>query len=412
MPRKTHIIGAGLAGLAAATALAEAGETVVVYEATAHPGGRCRSYRDAVLDMPVDNGNHIVLSGNRAALAYLTRIGAADRLAGPPTARFHFVDLASGERWQLEIGSGRIPWWIFDRSRRVPGTSVIDYLAPVRLVLKPGRGTVADVIRCDGALYKRLIEPMLVAMLNNDPTVASAELAAAVMRESILAGGEACRPLVAPGGLSGAYVDPAIAYLGKRGAELRLGSRLRKLETGGGAVMALEFGDRRVEVSGDDRVVLAVPPDVAASLIAVLDAPSEFRPIANIHFAVDAGVQPPMIGVINGLIQWIFTFSGRVAITIGNAGGLTETPREELARAAWRETAQVLGLSGPPPPWRVVMERRATFATVPEQERKRPPSRTRFANLFLAGDWVATGLPPTIEGAIRSGHEAARLASA
>src|SRR5664280_1717549 len=134
MPRSVHIIGAGLAGLATAVRLAAQGVRATVYEATNQAGGRCRSYHDPALGITIDNGNHLLLSGNRAALGYLATIGASDRLAGPSSASFPFIDLATHERWTLRANNGRIPWWIFDRNRRVPGTRARDYLSILRLL--------------------------------------------------------------------------------------------------------------------------------------------------------------------------------------------------------------------------------------------------------------------------------------
>src|SRR5262249_56894048 len=109
MPRTVHVVGAGLAGLAAAVRLAARGTAVVVHEAAGVAGGRCRSYHDPLLDMVIDNGNHLLLSGNHAALSYLEAIGSKRGLAGPTAADFAFVDLASGERWTLPIHSGPLP---------------------------------------------------------------------------------------------------------------------------------------------------------------------------------------------------------------------------------------------------------------------------------------------------------------
>ena len=213
MNRTVHIIGAGLAGLATAVRLCAQGAHAIVYEATNQAGGRCRSYHDPVLGITIDNGNHLLLSGNRAALGYLDTIGASDRLFGPSTASFPFIDLASKERWTLRANDGRIPWWIFDRNRRVPGTRVRDYLSTLRLLRAPPGAAIRDVIDCKGPLYDRLIGPLLLAALNTEPPPSSAKLAAAVVRETLAAGGRSYRPLFARDGLSAAFVEPAAIEL-------------------------------------------------------------------------------------------------------------------------------------------------------------------------------------------------------
>src|SRR5439155_19811732 len=95
--------------------------------------GRCRSYFDAELGCRIDNGNHLLLAANTVALDYLATIGAAGTLVGPSEPRLDFCDLATGERWTLAPNLGRLPWWIFDRRRRVPGTRAVDYLAAATL---------------------------------------------------------------------------------------------------------------------------------------------------------------------------------------------------------------------------------------------------------------------------------------
>ncbi len=118
-----------------------------------------------------------------------------------------------------------------------------------------------------------------------------------------------------------------------------------------------------------------------------------------------------MIGVIGGTVEWIFAFPDRLSVTISGADRLLDEPREALAQRLWAEVAQVHGLPPEPmPPWQIVRERRATFAATPEQDAKRPQPLTKWKNLILAGDWTQTGLPATIEGAIRSGFRAADLA--
>ena len=132
---RAHVIGAGLAGLAAAVALARAGRSGHRPRGGRPGGGRCRSYVDAKLDCLIDNGNHLLLSGNRSAMRYLADIGADDALAGPATACFPFLDVRNGRRWLVRPNGGRLPWWIFLARRRVPDTRVRDYLSVLRLAV-------------------------------------------------------------------------------------------------------------------------------------------------------------------------------------------------------------------------------------------------------------------------------------
>jgi squalene-associated FAD-dependent desaturase len=413
MARTVHVIGAGLAGLSAALRLTEAGRRVVLHEAGAQAGGRCRSYHDATLDMMIDNGNHVILSGNKSALGFLSTIGATDRMRGPDKADFNFVDLASNERWQLKLGDGLLPWWIFDAARRVPHTRARDYLVMARLMWRPGKRTVGEVIPCSGALYERLIEPLLLATLNHEPPKASARLAATLLRETVAAGGRTCRPLIAQDGLSSAFVDPALAWLKAHGAEVRFGHELHRIHFKDGRAAALDFGADTIALGADDAVVLAVPPNLASRLLPGLPVPGEFRAIANVHYRVEGNIDlPPMTGVVHGLTQWLFAYPGRLSVTISSADALMQMPREELARKVWREVASIAHLPEALPPWQVVRERRATIAADPQTERLRPLPKTEWANLFLAGDWTDTDLPPTIESAIRSGERAAQLSLA
>ena len=410
MSGTVHIIGAGLAGLSAAVRLASLGKDIVVHEATAFVGGRCRSYHDASVGMTIDNGNHLLLSGNRAALDYLRTIGAEHRLVGPAQAEFSFVDLSSGERWTLRFNDGPVPFWIFDPSRRVPGTRPLDYLSLARMLWPPAGKTVGEVIACKGVLYQRLVEPLLVGALNIEPPQGAARLAAAIVRETLAVGGRACRPLIAREGLGSTLIEPALSFLQQHGATVRMQHQLRGIRFAGERVEALDFGTETIALDADDKLILAVPPYIAASLVSSLEVPTEFRAIVNAHFRIEPPAQqPPILGVLNGTVQWIFAFPGRLSVTISAGDRLIDTPREELAKTIWGEVAGVTGLPAALPPWQIVRERRATFAATPAQDAKRPGAGTKWRNLVLAGDWTDTGLPATIEGAIRSGNRAADM---
>jgi squalene-associated FAD-dependent desaturase len=412
MPKLIHVIGAGLAGLAAAVQLQRRGAQVVLHEAAPQAGGRCRSYYDPKLGATIDSGNHMVLSGNYATLNYVRAIGAADELVGPAQPEYPFVDLATRARWTVRMSPGRLPWWVFDPNARVPNTGPSDYLALVPLLFaKPGR-SVAQTMRCNGPLWDRLLRPLFLAMLNVEPREASAELTAAMVRETLVAGGLACRPLVAKNGLGSAFVDPALRLLQHGGAAIRLGSRLTDMvfaDTGPGRVTALNFADESIAIEANQAVVLAVPPDIAQTLVPGLRSPNRFAATLNVHFAVEPPFgMAPIKGLLNATADWLFAFEGRMSVTVNAAERLLDTPHEALAKTIWAEVAQAANVPAEPmPAWQVVVEKRATFAALPDQEMLRPGTRTRWNNLMLAGDWTATGLPATIEGAIRSGQKAA-----
>jgi hydroxysqualene dehydroxylase len=403
---RVHVIGGGLAGLSAAVALCEAGHTVTVLEAGPVAGGRCRSYFDRELGLRIDNGNHLLLSGNRSAFAYLDTIGARSTLAMPAEPVFPFMDLSYGLRWVLRPNLGRVPWWVLSRARRVPGTRVADYLALLRLRRVRTDAAVATSLRND-TLYRRLMEPLAVAALNTPPDVALARLLGTVMRETLFRGGSACIPAVPRDGLSESLIDPAVAWLRARGCDVVTARRVTGLRIGAGRVSDLVTAEGSVPV---ETVVLAAPPWVVTDLLPGQTCPNEFQAILNIHFRIDVDPGPAgFIGLVGGIAEWVFVKRGHVSVTISAANRMVDQDAERIARAVWPDVQAALDLEGQMPAWRVVKERRATVAATAAQETLRPGARTGLGNLVLAGDWTATGLPGTIEGAIRSGRTAAEV---
>ena len=165
-----------------------------------------------------------------------------------------------------------------------------------------------------------------------------------------------------------------------------------------------------MRLADDDAAVIAVPPWTARELLPGLEAPEEFRAIVNAHFRVAPPPgQPAILGVVNGMTEWLFAYPDRLSVTISAADRLIDRPREELAAGIWREALGAQRPSGRAAAWQIVKEKRATFAATPAQNARRPPPRTRWDNVVLAGDWIQTGLPATIEGAVRSGYKAASI---
>jgi len=409
----THvvIVGAGLAGLAAAVRLTQRGMRVTLIEAAMQAGGRCRSYHDPVLDMTIDNGNHFVVSGNSAVNGYLETVGASAGLRGLGERGPAFHDLADGSTWTLWPNDSPLPWWIFVPERRVPGTEPGDYLMLAPLLFPPEGKRIDEVISCGGPLWDRLFGPFLLGALNTEPKSASADLASAVIRKTFARGGHAYRPRIAHPTLAATFVDPALTYLRDHGAEVRFGQRVRELTMADDRVEAIAAGEGAETLAEDTAVILATPPWISHDLLPGLTVPTEFSAIVNAHFRVAPPEgAPPMLGVIGGAAEWVFAFPDRISVTVSGANAIVDDDRQVLAERFWKDVSTVHGLGPELPPWQVVKERRATFLATPEQNARRPGSHTPWRNLFLAGDWTLTGLPATIEGAIASGETAAGLA--
>jgi len=409
-----HVIGAGLAGLSCALRCATAGRKVALYEAAGHAGGRCRSFADESLGTVIDTGTHIMVGAYTATKAYLSDIGGWKMVEEVAPAAFPFIDLARNERWVVRPSAGLIPSWIWTPGRRVLGAPLAEYFRALKLAWARDRDTVGDVIG-RGVLYDRLWQPLSRAILNTDADDASARLMWQAIALTFAKGEAACRPILFTHGLSPALVDPALALLRRHGADVRFMSRLRGLKLQDNRVAALEFGEGLLRTETDDVVVLAVPPDAAADLLPGLTVPNQSRAILNAHFMLESRPELPgglpFIGVVGAESQWLFVRDRLVSVTISAADSIIDQPAFEVANRLWAEVCRVLGRNvGRMPPWRIIKEKRATMAQTPAMLKRRPHAGTGIANLFLAGDWTDTGLPATIESAIRSGYRAAQLA--
>lgn len=409
--RKVHIIGAGMAGLSTALQLSLSGEKVIMYEAAPFAGGRCRSLLDRELGCRIDNGNHLVLSGNMAVQNYLSLTNALDTMGGPGKAFFPFADLVTGERWTLKMNPGPIPWWLLDKKRRVPGTAPMDYLSGIRLLLATKSGTLKGLSKNKNKFYKRFWEPLIISALNTEPEIASSLLLRNVLFQSFAAGGDACIPQIPKVGLSETFVLPCLAVLQQHGVEMKYYHRLRSMLWEGDCVRELHFNNAMIEIDPQDWVVLALPAWFMREILPEVPTPNDFRSILNAHFRVEtSGYNEPFTGMLGGYSDWLFVRDGVASVTISCAERFGNVPSREMAALVWEEVATLLNLDlTTVPPHRIFLEKYATLAATPEQNARRPASYTGWKNVALAGEWTATGLPSTIEGAIRSGMKAAQV---
>lgn len=408
-----HIVGAGISGLACAVRLAETPHRITLYDGAGHAGGRCRSFFEERLGCTIDNGNHLLLSGNTAVLEYLERIGAGGELIGPSEAVFPFADVENGRTWTVKMGGGPLPLWLLRAENRIPGVRLRDYFDAVKLLWAGPDAALGQVVRPESALFRSFWDPLAVGVLNTPAAEGAAKLLAAVFRETFLRGRAHCMPRMARLGLSETFVNPALAYLKARGNKFQPNRRLRHIELDENRVRKLSFSDGDVTVDGDDSVVLAVTAHGAKALLPELTAPTETHPIVNVHFRLPQAISPPhgagLIGIVGGTAHWIFFRNDVLSVTVSAADELARQDADRIVAAVWRDICAAVPGIDPALPERhlVVKERRATFSQTPASIRRRPRARCGYTNLYLAGDWTDTGLPATIEGSIRSGNTAA-----
>lgn len=425
-PRNVFVIGAGLSGLSAGICLAEAGYKVRVFDSAGRAGGRCRSFYDKALDRTIDNGNHLIMSGNKSALRYLKRVGWTDMwgdneaspLVGPKFARYPFVDIASGERWSVRINEGPIPFWIFDKKWRVPHTTAMDYVKAAKIALADKGQTVSDVVDSENVLFKAFWEPLTLAVLNTTPQIGQAHLLWSVIRETFALGGQASRPLAARHGLGPSFIDPAVKFLESKGSAVHLNARLRAAWFDNGRIANLNFSGETIDIAADDEVIFALPPSRLRQIMPDIDPPEDNASILNVHYRtptdapLDALGDSPFIGMISSDAHWAFVRDDVISLTVSasHAIGLDDVPNAKVVEDLWKETQVGLNLGDMSyEAVRVIRERRATPDQSPQSAAKRLKAETTFSNLTLAGDHTDTGVPATIEGSIRSGERAAKI---
>ncbi len=432
IPRHVVVVGAGFAGLAASVRLARGGARVTVLERRPFLGGRAYSFVDPVTGDVVDNGPHALMGAYTEALDFLAEIGAAGRLRIQPRLHVTLADpvLGVGTVAAPAVpGPLQAPAALLRYRLLAPGDRVRLLVGAVRLARAANlRGrTVAEALRDVGqspAACVRFWHPLAIATLNEAPEVAAAAPFAAVLRRAFFAGAAAARFALAGVPLSDLYTTDARRAVEAAGGTVATGAAVASLALDGERVAAVLLRDgRRIAA---DAVVLAVPCSALLRLLPPpLEAVPSFRglatlgtsPIVSVHLWLDRPVRwgSPFLGLLGGRAQWLFDGgANRLASVTSGARFWDDAGDEAIAAEVLADARAVLPAMAAARTVRslVVRERHATLSLTPAADTARPGVATPVANLFLAGDWVQTGLPATIEGAVQSGRTAARLALA
>ena len=442
MAKQAVIVGGGFAGLTAGVALADAGWQVTVLERHASLGGRARSFTDPATGDIIDNGQHVFLSCYDHTLRFLTRLGTADRLVFQDRLEVAFAE--PGRRLAvLRCPKLPAPWHVGVGLLGLSNLSWADKLAMWRVWTAVGRRvadgagtldrmTVAAWLASLGqsARSRQVFwDPLAIAALNEAPTQASALGFATVLARMFGTDWRASRLGLASVGLSDLYTVAASHVIAAAGGSIRLNTAVAAMEGDGGGGRAsgvrLASGERLIA----DAYVSAVPPRDLVRLLpgSLLDqdaAVAQARrfsssPIVSINLWLDRAItDQPFVGFIGTRVQWLFnrprlitpTHSARhVALVISAAAAFLAWSNEALVTMALDDLRACLPSARDAQLIRaqVVREHHATINTPRGSHAWRPGPTTTWENLFLAGDWTATGLPATIESAVASGYAAA-----
>jgi len=435
---RVAVAGAGLAGLAAACELADAGHAVTVCERRPWAGGKTYSTRDRETGEEIDNGQHIAMRCTTEYVRFLRRVGSEHLIAWQPRLRVPVYD-AQGRRSALAADALPAPLHLARSFAAYRHLRPADKLRAARAVLALRRTRANDAslgaesfaawLRAHGQTARAIAtfwDLILVPALNCTSEQASAAQAAFVFREGFLRSAEAAAIGVPKVGLSALHVEPALRYIEARGGELHTGCTIARVEIDEGAVRGLALADGgRIEA---DAYVLALPPRELREALPPgvasrppFDALARFAPspIVNLHLWWDRPVLPEPFAAFTGSdVQWLFA-RGQAAdgahhtvISLSAARQWIETPRREIEDALVSQLRRALPAARAARVLRsaLIKEPEATF--VPAPGLRRPGVRTPFANLAIAGAYTDTGWPATMESAVRSGLEAARAVAA
>ncbi len=437
------VVGAGFAGLSAGTRLAASGVRVLVLDARPQLGGRATAFLDRRSGELVDNGQHVLFGCYRQTFSFLERIGAGSNVRRQGALMVPYID-AVGRRSELRcpplpsplhllaavLDWDAIPW----RER----LSVLRLASPMRkahvelgrlgrVSVTPHGLTVADWLRQHGQgakLCTWLWEPLAVAALNQPVETASAAAFVRVLAEMFGPDPAAAAVALPSRPLHLTYAEPARAFIEARGGSVRTNA-LTRLWLEEDTLAGVEVRGERIACR---RVVCAVPwfnlqamfagepPQPLREIVRAASA-MDSMPIVTVNLWYDRKVMDePFVGLPGRAMQWVFDkriafgseFS-HLSLVASGAETLVQEDADRLIARAAREVAEALPAARSATLVRgtVIREKRATFSLSHGQP-PRPGVVTPIAGLFLAGDWIDTGLPGTIESAVVSGHLAAR----
>lgn len=439
MSNHVVIVGGGLSGLAVGVELVSRGLNVTILEQKPALGGRAYSFKDGVTGDTIDNGQHVLIAGYEHTMHFLETIGTRDLLhvQSSPTLQFHHPQRGFQELRlpllpvPLNFLAGILRCSLFslpDRLRLLRAGFSLRKLNPAheqRLSHQTIEEWLKEVGQSDECI-RSFWEPLAISIMNERIRKASAIVFVRALRQAFLGGPRHAALAIPSVGLSQLFVDGAKQFITLRGGEIRCNTDVVGVVMENDVVRGVKV--RNSTALNCDAVILAVPhhklltilPDQLKEKYQHLEK-IDSAPIVSIHLWFGKEfMEHESVGLIGRRVQWLFNRriinkekgkGGHVSAVTSGAHDFVDLSKDELVKITMDDIRSAYG-GIDEEPWHavVIREKSATYASSPEVESLRPASETAVPNLFLAGDWTATGYPATIEGAIISAERAVQLA--
>lgn len=433
MSRGTIVVaGAGLAGFAAAVQLAAAGRNIILLESSGKGGGRAYSFPHSFSSFPenkhfLDNGQHILLGCYHETFKYLKTIGTYQLLK---TQEKMEVNMVNRDRKKFLLRSGSLPYPLdllqallgFDYLSLAQKLRAIMFILKLRFIdsNKLNDITVADWLRSEGQtgeLFSGIWDILCTGAMNSSAEKASAGIFAHILKVIFLEGKENSRIVVPGTDLSTLFVENGVKFIEEMGGEVRFSEPIEAIEITAGKVIAVETRGCRIE--RPDGLIMAMPAHAVKKVrglegvIRKMEGyEMEYSSITSFHLRIQNYTLPhDFVALIDSPVQWVFNHGDYISTVTSASTDWDGMKEEDILQLIKTELSKYLGITGDNIlSHKMIKEKRATFICGGENLKHRPGTETSIKNLFLAGDWTATGLPATIEGAILSGHSAANSA--
>ena len=423
--KKCLVLGGGFAGLTSAVYLSKAGYKIELIEASPKLGGRAYSFKDTETNTIIDNGQHILMGCYKETLNFLKLINAAANLEFQKHLKVNFVKEdfrlypleAKGIFYPLNLALGILSYNALCVSERL--RLILLFL---KLPLIPSKDlknlTVYEWLEGEKQaenIRKAFWEILCVGALNTSIKKASAVTFADILKKIFLRGSKSATIVLPAKGLSETYSINAQKFIEQNNGIISFSEKVDSLLFDSDKLVKIKTSKRIIEEF--DFVISALPlsafEKVVNNIRVFTDLNLTYSSILTLHLWLKENrLNKNFYGLINSRIHWVFNHISHITLVISDANDLIELSKEELIEIAGNELSKFMNIPQDEIiSYKIIKEKRATFIPLNDILGQRPPSVTKFSNFYLAGDWIETGLPSTIEGAVKSGRIAADLIS-